>query len=93
MEKEQIIQLEGVNQINLVDTEREEMQKTFAFMQEREAGLANVDTQNKESVVYVMPIYNVLREDTREQVVSREDLLKSAPQATEDSWQVPRLVK
>ena len=40
-----------------------------------------------------MPIYNVLRDDERKQPFSREDLLKGAPQATEDSWQVPRLVK
>ena len=35
----------------------------------------------------------ILREDRREQKFSRESLLSLAPERSEDSWQVPRLVK
>ena len=44
-------------------------------------------------MVHVNPMTNVLREDARNQAFDRKDLLAGAPQSTEDSWQVPRLVK
>jgi Asp-tRNA(Asn)/Glu-tRNA(Gln) amidotransferase C subunit len=36
---------------------------------------------------------NVLREDVRDQKFARESLLEGAPERSDDSWQVPRLVK
>ena len=50
-------------------------------------------TADVEAMVYVMPMTNVLRNDGRNQPFARKDLLEGAPQSTEDSWQVPRLVK
>ena len=58
-----------------------------------EAELSKIDTTDVEAMVYVMPMTNVLREDARNQAFDRKDLLKGAPRCTEDSWQVPRLVK
>ena len=69
------------------------MQGIFAQMKENEALLACCDTADVEEMVHVMPMTNVLREDKREQPFAREDLLKGAPARSEDSWQVPRLVK
>ena len=93
MEITELKSLEEVNQLKFNSQESEEVLSLFAEMQLKEKGLEKIDTKNQESVVYVMPIYNVLREDERVQDFSREDLLKNAPQASEDSWQVPRLVK
>ena len=69
------------------------MQKILDTMLEKEADLAKTDTSDIEAMVYVMPMTNVLRDDKRAQNFSRSDLLAGAPQKTEDSWQVPRLVK
>ena len=52
-----------------------------------------VAIDNVEEMIYVMPMTNVLREDVRKQNFAREDLLKGAPERSDDSWQVPRLVK
>ena len=52
-----------------------------------------IDTSDVEPMVYVMPMTNILRSDKREQPFERKALLDGAPQSTEDSWQVPRLVK
>lgn len=93
MELTELKSLEEVNQLKFNSEESEEVLNLFAQMELKEKGLEKIDTVNQESVVYVMPIYNVLREDERVQNFSREDLLKGAPQASEDSWQVPRLVK
>jgi len=55
--------------------------------------LKDIDTENVEEMVHVMPMTNVLREDKREQPFSRESLLEGAPERSEDSWQVPKVVK
>ena len=69
------------------------MQDIFKAMKEKEDALKEIDTQNTEEMIYVMPMTNVLREDERVQNFAREDLLKGAPERNEDSWLVPRLVK
>ena len=69
------------------------MQGIFDMMRESEDKLKACDTENVEEMVYVMPMTNILREDVREQPFTRESLLEGAPERSEDSWQVPRLVK
>ncbi len=85
--------LEQVNELVFADDEKKMMNKIFEAMQKKEEELLKVDTENVEAMVYVMPMTNVLRQDKREQPFERKDLLSGAPQSTEDSWQVPRLVK
>ena len=82
-----------LNQLSLTEEEEATMQGIFAQMKENEALLAQCDTADVEEMVHVMPMTNVLREDKREQPFAREALLKGAPARSEDSWQVPRLVK
>ena len=82
-----------LNQISLTDDEESVMQGIFAHMSESEKKLAECDTENIESMVHVMEMTNVLREDVRKQPFTRESLLEGAPERNEDSWQVPRLVK
>ena len=82
-----------LNQLSLSDKEETDMQNIFKMMKEHEDALKNIDTENVEEMIYVMPMTNVLREDKREQKFEREKLLEGAPERSEDSWQVPRLVK
>ena len=82
-----------LNQIALTEDEEKTMQDIFAKMSENEKILKETDTQNVEPMVHVMPMTNVLREDVRSQPFTRESLLEGAPERSEDSWQVPRLVK
>ncbi len=85
--------LEQVNELQFTKEEKKNMQNILDSMLIKEAELSKVDTDNVEAMVYVMPMTNVLREDARNQAFDRKDLLAGAPQSTEDSWQVPRLVK
>ena len=82
-----------LNQIALSDEEEAVMQGIFSLMKDKEEILTKTDTTDVEQMVHVMPMTNVLREDVRNQPFAREDLLKGAPEANDDSWQVPRLVK
>ena len=82
-----------LNQIALTEEEEQLVQDVFATMAEKEQVLAKVDTADVEPMVHVMPMTNVLREDERRQPFTRESLLEGAPERSDDSWQVPRLVK
>ncbi len=93
MDLNELKTLEEVNELSFSESEREIILNNFSEMEKKEEMLKSVDTTGVESTVFVRPLYNVLREDKREQLFAREDLLKGAPQSTEDSWQVPRLVK
>ena len=84
---------EQLNQLSLSEDEQGIMQDIFSFMAENEKTLSEIDTENVEEMVHVMPLTNVLREDKRIQNFSRDSLLEGAPERSEDSWQVPRLVK
>ena len=77
----------------LTEEEETRMQGIFDMMRANEEKLKSCNTENVEEMVHVMPMTNVLREDVREQPFTRESLLEGAPERSEDSWQVPRLVK
>ena len=82
-----------LNQLSLTDEEETVMQGIFSKMSESEKKLQTCDTENVKEMVHVMEMTNVLREDVRKQPFTRESLLEGAPERSEDSWQVPRLVK
>ena len=82
-----------LNQLALTDEEEKTVQDIFTEMSKKEQLLNDIDTENVEPMVHVMPMTNVLREDVRRQPFTRESLLEGAPERSEDSWQVPRLVK
>ena len=83
----------SVNQLALADDEKKVIKSIFSDMEKAEAELSKIDTESTEAMVYVRPMTNVIREDKQIQKFDRADLLKGAPQSTDDSWQVPRLVK
>ena len=93
MNKEKLKGLEDLNEIAFTESEKERMIADFEFMASEEELLKNCSTDDVEPMVFVLPLVNVLREDKRIQEFSRESLLSGAPEHTEDSWQVPRLVK
>ncbi len=86
-------ELQQVNELSLTADENKKMQEIMKEMGRNESALEKINTDGTEAMVYVLPMTNVLREDKREQPFERAELLKGAPQCTEDSWQVPRLVK
>ena len=93
MDREVLRRLEKLNQLALIEEEKNDF---LAFYAEREAELASlnaVDTADVERMVHVMPIYTVVRDDVVIKNFEREDLQKGAPETTDGYWQVPRLVE
>ncbi len=91
--KDKLKGLQQVNELKFTAEEETAMKEIFKAMKNKEDEMGKVDTEGKDVMVHVLPMTNILRDDKREQPFAREDLLKGAPQSTEDSWQVPRLVK
>ena len=85
--------LESLNELRLTDEEQSAMMSIFRDMESYEAALQEIPTETVEVMVHVMPLTNILRDDIQSQPFTRESLLEGAPEHTEDSWQVPRLVK
>ena len=93
MTPEGLSALESLNELRLTDDERTQTLSIFQRMESYETALQEIQTDNVEVMVHVMPLTNVLRDDVQEQPFTRESLLEGAPEHTDDSWQVPRLVK
>ena len=93
MTNEQLAALQQLNELQLSEQENDRMLGIFGEMAEQEAQMNAINTEGVEVMVHVLPMTNVLREDVAVQHFPREALLEGAPEHTEDSWQVPRLVK
>ena len=93
MTAEKLKGLESLNEIEFTEEERALMTADFDFMAEKEEFLQSAAVADAEPMVHVLDLTNVLREDVRHQPFTRESLLEGAPEHTEDSWVVPRLVK
>ena len=93
MTAEELRALESTNEFRLTEAETASVLKMFEEMAQKESAMASVNTDGVDVMVHVMPMNNVFRADCHKQNFTRESLLEGSPEHTEDSWQVPRLVK
>ncbi|MBR5520502.1 MAG: Asp-tRNA(Asn)/Glu-tRNA(Gln) amidotransferase subunit GatC [Oscillospiraceae bacterium] len=93
MDIKTLSRLQKLNQLNLTETEENELMAFFEKAEKDAEILASVDTENVERMVYVMPMTNIIREDIAKKVFTRDQLQEQAPEAMDGYWQVPRLVE
>lgn len=93
MTEEKLLDLQELNELRLTEAEADKMLSIFNEMSKSEKLMSHIDTESVDIMVHVQPLTNILREDVRDQKFSRESLLEGAPEHTDDSWQVPILVK
>ena len=93
MDKDTLRRLELLNQLSLTEAQKEEITAFFADRQKDIELLNNINTDETERMVHVMPILTVVREDVASQPFSREDLQKGAPETDQGYWCVPRVVE
>lgn len=93
MNRNTILSLEKLNQIELTEAERNRLLDFYGSMSREKIILANFDTSDVERMVHVIPLTNVLREDVPAQPFSRDELLEGAPEQMDGYWQVPRLIE
>jgi len=93
MDIKTLSRLQKLNQLNLTETEENELMDFFAKAEKDAEILATVDTEDVERMVYVMPMTNIIREDIAKKLFTRDQLQQQAPEAMDGYWQVPRLVE
>lgn len=93
MNREMLEGLEKLNQLRLTESEKSEVLSFFEKKNDEMKLLDEVDTENTERMVHVMPLYNVMREDKMIKNFTREQLQQDAPEANDGYWVVPRLVE
>ena len=93
MDREVLRRLEKLNQLSLTEQEKESFLGFFDKQMKNVEKLNEIDTDNTERMVHVMPINTVVREDKVIKKYTREELQKGAPETTDGYWQVPRLVE
>ena len=93
MDKETLRKLELLNQLALTEEQKDETIAFFAKRDEDMALINTIDTESTERMVHVMPIMTVIREDVATQIVTREELQKSAPETDSGYWCVPKVME
>ncbi len=93
MDRETLRKLEMLNQLSLAEEQKESFLAFYAKREEELKTLTDLDTENVERMVHVMPLETVIREDVIQTKFSREDLQKGAVDTDEGYWCVPRVVE
>lgn len=88
-----LTRLEKLNQLLLTDDERAMLMSFFDKAESDFEKLNEVNTENTERMVHVMPMTNVIREDVEKKLFTRDQLQADAPESMDGYWQVPRLVE
>ncbi|MCL2488031.1 MAG: Asp-tRNA(Asn)/Glu-tRNA(Gln) amidotransferase subunit GatC [Oscillospiraceae bacterium] len=84
---------EAMAKLSLPDDQRERLAAQMRRLADSFAALEAADTENVEPLVTVLPLRNVLREDEARQIVSRETLLRGAPEQYDGYFQVPKTIE
>lgn len=93
MTTETLQRLEKLNQLCLTDAEKDTITAFFNQQADVFSALNQINTENTERMVHVMPILTVVREDREIKLFTRDELQESAPETYDGYWQVPRLIE
>ncbi|MCM8818248.1 MAG: Asp-tRNA(Asn)/Glu-tRNA(Gln) amidotransferase subunit GatC [Candidatus Omnitrophica bacterium] len=92
IEKKDVEYLSQLIRIELKEDEKESLVKEIGKIIEYISKLNEINTENIEPTYHVIPIKNVFREDIPENYISREKMLKNAPDKDNNFFKVPRII-
>ena len=87
------IDYESMAMLDLPDSERVGLAARFDEITGAFSALDAFDTSDVEPLVSVLDFHSVLREDEAEKFISREELLKNAPEQHDGYFQVPATIE
>lgn len=93
MDRETLRRLEMLNQLSLTEDEKKDVISFFEKREDDNKSLEQINTDNIERMVHVMPIMTVVREDVVSKPYTAEELQKGAPETDEGYWCVPKVVE
>ncbi|MBR7038253.1 MAG: Asp-tRNA(Asn)/Glu-tRNA(Gln) amidotransferase subunit GatC [Oscillospiraceae bacterium] len=82
-----------LSRLRMSPEETAEMQKQMSEIVSYMDKLNELDTDGVEPLSHIFNITNVLRDDTVAPSYAREDILKNAPEHTEETFVVPKTVE
>ena len=90
--KEIVEYVAELSRIKLDEDETEKMIKELGEVIEYMDILQGLDTEGVEPMSHVFPITNVMREDEVTPSFEREDILRNAPERTDETLVVPKTI-
>lgn len=93
MDKKTLRLLEMLNQLSLTEEQKDDVIGFFSVRDEQFKILDDIDTENVERMVHVMPIMTVVRDDVVVKKFTRDELQAGAPETDEYYWCVPKVVE
>ena len=88
-----IKEYEAMAKLDLPVTERLRLSGSVEKLMDSFSALEKIDTTNTEPLVSVLNIQNVMRNDTVKKIITREELLSSAPEEYDGYFMVPKTVE
>ncbi len=82
-----------LSRIKLDDSETEEMQKQMSEIVDYMDVLNQLNTDEIEPLSHIFSITNVMRDDVTASSYDREEILRNAPEHTEEAFVVPKTVE
>ncbi len=93
MDRETLRRLEMLNQLSLTEEQKNDVMSFFDKREQDNKILEEINTEDVERMVHVMPIMTVVREDVISKPYTAEELQKGAPETDEGYWCVPKVVE
>jgi len=78
--------------LDLPESEREMLKERFDAITDEFTALDGYDTSEVEPLVTVLDVQNVMREDVAAKYMTRDELLKNAPEQHDGYFQVPATI-
>lgn len=91
--KELVEYVAELSRIKLDEQSAEKMEKELGAIVEYMDVLNKLDTENQEPLSHVFNITNVMREDEVKESYDRAEILKNAPESTDETFVVPKTVE
>ena len=86
------IDFESMVMFDLPDEQRIRLKERYDEIIKEFANLDEIDTNGVEPLVSVLDSHNILRDDFAEKFISREELLKNAPEQENGYYKVPAAI-
>ena len=87
------VDYEGMVMLDLPEEERVRLMERFDAVVSGFSVLDDVDVSGVEPLVSVLDSSNVMREDVASKLISRDELLKNAPEQHDGYFQVPAAIE
>ena len=91
--KEQVEHVALLARLKLSGEEREKMTEELNQILEHFEKLGELNTEDIKPTSHVLPLENILREDTLKPSLKREEALSNAPQRSEACFKVPPVIE